>query len=626
MKQSFNYWKKRELANQLNQIKDEKETMTQIEKNFVITLADVEHQIKVFYERYAKTEGISIEEAQKRVSEHDVKAFQKKAKEYVKNKDFSPEANEELKLYNATMRINRLELLKAEINLHLTNLTEENNKEITDHLEKLGKTEYARQAGILDTELRYSKEGIKAIVNSDYKYGNFSKTLWTNQKALMNTIEVMLRRSIIQGGNSTELVGRLRKQFDVGVHEAKRLLVTEAARVQGDVQIDSMEQAGYEEYVYISEPTACEICKHLDGQHFKIKDREVGVNYYPMHPFCKCSSAAYYDSEKLDKEIEEYRKARGLDNNLQEDDKGDTIKENNNLLKEVYKGLEKNNAKEMFGEKYFNDYKDFIKQVEDKRMLKLFKHLSGNINYYPLKEVRAYASGSTVQINKGDFEGKKNGRISPKGLVLFHENGHAIDSLGMKILTGETSIGSGVFEKRRIYGQTFEVERSITHASGLPKYKLKETINKDIWTYINGDLPTLGSLGKKPRKKVEKEVWEQKYKELSTKIQNNKSRVINELRDLAKESEINGDINYLSGISDMFESTGWFGEYPIGSGHGKKYWTRPGYAETEFFAHAQEMLVSPKHKEIFEKIFPNALKVYETIIDDIIQGVEKNDD
>jgi len=121
-------------------------------------------------------------------------------------------------------------------------------------------------------------------------------------------------------------------------------------------------------------------------------------------------------------------------------------------------------------------------------------------------------------------------------------------------------------------------------------------------------------------------VWEQKYKELSTKIQNNKSRVIQELRDLVKESEANGDVNYLNAISDMFESTGWFGEFPIGAGHGKKYWTRLGSAETEFFAHAQEMLVSPKHKEIFEKIFPNALKVYETIIDDIIQGVEKNDD
>ena len=312
-KRSFNYWKKRELANQLNQIKDEKVTIANMEENFNIALEDIEQQINIFYERYAKSQGISIEEALKRVSEHDVKAFEKKAKEYVKKKDFSPEANAQLKLYNATMRINRLELLKAELNLHLTDMTTKNSDLIEKHLEKLADSEYARQSGILDTKLRFSKEGVKAIVNSDYKYGNFSKNIWTNQEALMGNIATMLRRSIIQGANPTDMIGRLRSQFNVSKHEAKRLLVTEASRVQGDVQLDAIEQAGYDEYLYISEPTACEICKQLDGKHFKIKDREVGVNFYPMHPYCKCSSAAYYDSEQLDKEIAEYRKERGLD-------------------------------------------------------------------------------------------------------------------------------------------------------------------------------------------------------------------------------------------------------------------------------------------------------------------------
>ena len=83
-KRSFSYWKKRELANQLNQIKDEKITIANMEENFNIALEDIEQQINVFYERYAKSQGISIEEALKRVSEHDVKAFEKKAKEYVK--------------------------------------------------------------------------------------------------------------------------------------------------------------------------------------------------------------------------------------------------------------------------------------------------------------------------------------------------------------------------------------------------------------------------------------------------------------------------------------------------------------------------------------------------------------
>ena len=52
-KRSFNYWKKRELANQLNQIKDEKVTIANMEENFNIALEDIEQQINVFYERYA---------------------------------------------------------------------------------------------------------------------------------------------------------------------------------------------------------------------------------------------------------------------------------------------------------------------------------------------------------------------------------------------------------------------------------------------------------------------------------------------------------------------------------------------------------------------------------------------
>ena len=64
-KRSFNYWKKRELANQLNQIKDEKVTIANMEENFNIALEDIEQQINVFYERYAKSQGISIEEALK---------------------------------------------------------------------------------------------------------------------------------------------------------------------------------------------------------------------------------------------------------------------------------------------------------------------------------------------------------------------------------------------------------------------------------------------------------------------------------------------------------------------------------------------------------------------------------
>ena len=70
-----------------------------------------------FNAKYATKEGISLAEAKRRVSKLDIEEYGRKAAKYVKEKDFSDQANEEMRLYNATMKINRLELLKANIGL-----------------------------------------------------------------------------------------------------------------------------------------------------------------------------------------------------------------------------------------------------------------------------------------------------------------------------------------------------------------------------------------------------------------------------------------------------------------------------------------------------------------------------
>ena len=53
------------------------------------------------------------------MSKLDIAAYQRKAKRYVADKDFSKQANEEMRLYNLTMKVNRLEMLKANIGLEL---------------------------------------------------------------------------------------------------------------------------------------------------------------------------------------------------------------------------------------------------------------------------------------------------------------------------------------------------------------------------------------------------------------------------------------------------------------------------------------------------------------------------
>ena len=50
-----------------------------------------------------------------------------------------------------------------------------------------------------------------------------------------------------------------------------------------------------EEYIFLALGTACDVCKRLNEQHFKVKDMMPGENAPPMHPNCRCSTAAYMD-------------------------------------------------------------------------------------------------------------------------------------------------------------------------------------------------------------------------------------------------------------------------------------------------------------------------------------------
>ena len=76
--------------------------------------------------------------------------------------------------------------------------------------------------------------------------------------------------------------------------QAKRLAVTEGARVATEAQRQSLIANGYEEYEYIAEPGACPHCAALSGKIFKVKDMMPGENAAPMHPHCRCAVAAHY--------------------------------------------------------------------------------------------------------------------------------------------------------------------------------------------------------------------------------------------------------------------------------------------------------------------------------------------
>ena len=282
---SQKYWKNREEENRRKNQKTEAEYERELREIYDYMMDQIQREINGFYAKYAKQEGITLAEAKKRASKLDIEEYACKARKYVKEKDFSKEANDEMRLYNMTMKVNRLELLKANIGLELVSGFDELQKFFDEKLTERTLEEFERQAGILGKSVLDNQKAAHAIVNASFKNATFSDRIWMYQDMMKSELAQLLKSGLIQGKNPRQLARHLEKRFGVSKYHAERLMITELARVQTEAQKQSYERNGFEYYEYVAcgKGDVCEICKALDGKHFKVKD---------MMPGRECSSDA----------------------------------------------------------------------------------------------------------------------------------------------------------------------------------------------------------------------------------------------------------------------------------------------------------------------------------------------
>ena len=99
-KSSLDYWREREQEANKNAIKDEAAYNKRIKEIYDYTERNIQRTINDFYARYAMNNGITMNEAKKRVREIDMRHYEELARKYVREHDFSEQANEEMALYN----------------------------------------------------------------------------------------------------------------------------------------------------------------------------------------------------------------------------------------------------------------------------------------------------------------------------------------------------------------------------------------------------------------------------------------------------------------------------------------------------------------------------------------------
>lgn len=294
-KDSRTYWRDREIEHAKAMLREEAKIARELERLYRNTSDEIEKTVLQMLQRYSVRNEISMAELNQLLSYTDIRDFEEKAARYVREKNFSDVANSEMALYNLKMKNSRMELIDAHINLDLIALVDETDELLGATLVKFGQAELARQAGILGQAITLERAGVAYIARRKFLGDDFSDRLWKNKRLLHAELKERLAEAVMTGQGSTVAARKLRQTVNQSVYNAQRLMVTEHARVQSEMQMESYKQADIEQYEYITTENACKICGPMDGEIMDVRNGRPGATMPPIHPHCKCSTAPYVE-------------------------------------------------------------------------------------------------------------------------------------------------------------------------------------------------------------------------------------------------------------------------------------------------------------------------------------------
>lgn len=167
------------------------------------------------------------------------------------------------------------------------------------------------QVGFGFSFAQVNPEEIDTVMNTPFLGANYSQRIWGNTQAVADSVREELLVGVMTGKSEREMAQAITERFGVGASNARRLIRTESAFVSGEMQARAYEECGAEKYEFVAvlDMRTSEICQKLDGKVFELKDKEVGVNYPPMHPYCRSTTIIHLDDD-VEEELEGRRIAR----------------------------------------------------------------------------------------------------------------------------------------------------------------------------------------------------------------------------------------------------------------------------------------------------------------------------
>nr|DAP66053.1 MAG TPA: minor capsid protein [Caudoviricetes sp.] len=123
----------------------------------------------------------------------------------------------------------------------------------------------------------------------------YSDRIWSNTGALASSVKDELLVSLMTGRSVRDTSQAIAERFEVGQNKARRLVRTESAFFHNQMELLSYEDAEITKYKFVAvlDRRTSEICQEHDNKVYDTDKAVPGVNYPPLHPWCRSTTIAY---------------------------------------------------------------------------------------------------------------------------------------------------------------------------------------------------------------------------------------------------------------------------------------------------------------------------------------------
>lgn len=311
MAKSRDYWRKRfELLEDMQNRKGVNYNKD-LEKAYLQTMAALEKDILRWYNRFAINNEISLAEAKRLLKTNELKEFLWTVEEYIEYGEknaLNQMWMKQLENASARVHISRLESLQLQLQHHVEKLYGSQIEGTERLMKDIYQDQYYHVAFEIQTafEIGFTLQALDEvkltkIISKPWTADGqtFSSKIWKDKQLLLNTLHTELIQSMARGEAPDRMINVIAKKMNTSRTNAGRLVMTESAFFSATSQKDAFTELDVEKYEIIAtlDHKTSEICQSMDGMVFKMTDFEPGVTANPFHPWCRTTTAPYFEDE-----------------------------------------------------------------------------------------------------------------------------------------------------------------------------------------------------------------------------------------------------------------------------------------------------------------------------------------